>query len=157
MSIFRRITNLFFRGKVEREIHQELAAHIQMRVEDNIARGMSARAARRDALVRFGNPVVMRERTMAADAALLLESIYADVRFALRQLAKSPGFAVRRTGAFDGYWRLQWDLQRGRCGDAGTEAAAVRSGTAGSFLHEGSRREGVCLLRCRRIWKSGRS
>ena len=94
MSIFRRISNLFSRSKVEREIHQELAAHIQMRIEDNKSRGMSATEARRDALVRFGNPVVMRERTMAADAALLLESIYADVRFALRQLAKSPGFAV---------------------------------------------------------------
>ena len=94
MSIFRRITNLFSRSKVEREIHQELAAHIQMRIEDNRSRGMSATEARRDALVRFGNPVVMRERTVAADAALLLESIYADVRFALRQLAKSPGFAI---------------------------------------------------------------
>lgn len=94
MSMFRRIGNLFSRNKVEREIHRELAAHIQMRIEDNIARGMSVRAARRDALVRFGNPVVMRERTVAADAALLLESIGADIRFALRQLAKSPGFAA---------------------------------------------------------------
>jgi len=94
MSIVRRIANLFSRSKVEREIHQELAAHIQMRIEDNRSRGMSATEARRDALVRFGNPVVMRERTVAADAALLLESIYADVRFALRQLAKSPGFAI---------------------------------------------------------------
>ena len=94
MSIFRRITNLFSRSKVDREIKRELSAHIELRVEDNIARGMSARAARRDALVRFGNPVVVRERTVAADAALLLESIYADVRFALRQLAKSPGFAI---------------------------------------------------------------
>jgi len=94
MSIVRRIVNLFSRDKVEREIKRELYAHIEMRVEDNIARGMSARDARRDALLRFGNPVVVRERTAAADAALLLESIYADVRFALRQLAKSPGFAI---------------------------------------------------------------
>jgi putative ABC transport system permease protein len=39
MSIFRRITNLFSRSKVEREINRELAAHIEMRTEDNLARG----------------------------------------------------------------------------------------------------------------------
>jgi predicted permease len=94
MSIFRRITNLFSRSKVEREINRELAAHIEMRTEDNLARGMSERAARRDALLRFGNPVVMRERAVAADAALYLESFWSDVRFAVRQLMKSPGFAA---------------------------------------------------------------
>lgn len=94
MSIFHRISNLFTRGKVEREIKRELSAHIAMRTEDNMAAGMSAKDARRDALVRFGNPVAMRERTVAADAALLLESLWADVRFVLRQLAKSPGFAI---------------------------------------------------------------
>ena len=76
MSIIRRMGNLFSRSKVDREIHQELVAHIEMRVEDNIAAGMPAREARRDALVRFGNPVVVRERTLHADVALYLESFW---------------------------------------------------------------------------------
>jgi predicted permease len=94
MSMIRRMGNLFSRSKVNREIHQELAAHIEMRVEDNIEAGMSAREARRDALVRFGNPIVVRERTLHVDVALYLESFWNDVRFAVRQLVKSPGFAV---------------------------------------------------------------
>lgn len=94
MSIVRRISNLFSRSKVEREIKRELSAHIAMRVEDNIARGMSAKNARRDALLRFGNPTVMRERTTQADAALLLASIWGDVRYSVRQLRRSPGFAL---------------------------------------------------------------
>jgi len=61
---------------MDREINREQAAHLAMRVEDNMASGMSAKAARRDALVRFGNPVVMRERTIQADAALLLASVW---------------------------------------------------------------------------------
>ncbi len=94
MSLYRRISNLFSRTKVEREIDAELQAHIALRTEDNIAAGMSPAAARRDALLRFGNPTVVKEAATAADAALFFESIRSDVRFAIRQLWKSPGFAV---------------------------------------------------------------
>jgi hypothetical protein len=94
MSIFRRIVNLFSRSRMDREINRELAAHLAMRAEDNMAAGMSAKDARRDALVRFGNPTVMRERTTQADAALLLASLGSDIRYSLRQLRRSPGFAL---------------------------------------------------------------
>jgi putative ABC transport system permease protein len=93
MPTFRRISNLFSRSSVDREIDAELKSHIEMRIEDNLAAGMSAEDARRDALVRFGNPLLMKERVIAADAALGLESIWADLHYALRQLRRSPGFA----------------------------------------------------------------
>src|SRR5580692_8313629 len=94
MSLFRRISNLFSRSRVDREIEAELKSHIEMRIEDSIAEGMSPEEARRDAVLRFGNPAATKERVMAADAALTLESIAMDVRFAFRRLTKSPGFAV---------------------------------------------------------------
>ncbi len=93
MSLVRRIANLRTRSKVDREIEEEIHAHMQMREEDNRAAGMSPREARRDALLRFGNPVVTRERVAEADAALGLESLGADVHYAFRQLRRSPGFA----------------------------------------------------------------
>src|SRR5580698_10454706 len=94
MSLLRRISNLFSRSRVDREIEAELRAHIDMRIADNIDEGMSPETARRDALLRFGNPTVLKEQTTAADAALFLESFWADIRFALRQLRSSPGFAI---------------------------------------------------------------
>jgi hypothetical protein len=59
MSLLSRLTNLFRRSGLDREIDAELRARIDMRVEDNVRAGTSPEAARRDALLRFGNPLVM--------------------------------------------------------------------------------------------------
>jgi predicted permease len=94
MPLIRRISNLFSRSKVNREIDDELTSHIEMRIEDNIARGMSPEAARRDALLKLGNRAVLKERVAGMDAVLEIESIAHDARYAVRQLRKSPGFAI---------------------------------------------------------------
>jgi putative ABC transport system permease protein len=94
MGLFRRTMNLFRRSRVDRDIEAELEAHIAMRSEENAARGMTPKEARREALVRFGNPHTMRERVVAADTTLGLDRIWADVRYAWRQLFKSPGFSI---------------------------------------------------------------
>jgi hypothetical protein len=94
MSTFRRISNLFMRSKVEREIDAELRAHVEMRTEDNIAVGMSAETARRDARIRFGNPAVMKEQVTAADASLAIANTWSDLRFGFRQLRRFPIFAL---------------------------------------------------------------
>lgn len=94
MSFVHRVLNLFYRSKVDREIEAELRSHIEMRIQDNVASGMSPDAARHDALLRFGNPTVKREQVIAVEAALTLESIGMDLRYAVRRLAKSPGFTV---------------------------------------------------------------
>ena len=89
-----RVRNLFTRSRIDREIAEELAAHLDMRAEDNQTAGMNPDQARRNARLRFGNAVVIHERTAEADAALSFERFWADIRFALRQLRKSPGFAA---------------------------------------------------------------
>jgi putative ABC transport system permease protein len=94
MSLFRRISNLFSRGNLEREVQDELRSHLDMRTAENVAAGMTHEQAHRDALLRFGNPALMKERIVAEDAALTLESLFADVRYALRQLVRNRGFAV---------------------------------------------------------------
>ena len=98
MSIARRIRNVFSRTRMDREVDAELHAHIEMSVEGNIDSGMSPDEARRAALVRFGNRTVVKERVAGADAALLLSSIWTDLRYACRQLRKNPGFTVTAVG-----------------------------------------------------------
>jgi MacB-like periplasmic core domain len=94
VRIFQRIWNLIGRSKVEREIDAELQSHLEMRIEDNLAAGMSREQAERDARRRFGNPVVMKERVTEKDAALGLDSLLRDVRYAVWGFAKGPGFAA---------------------------------------------------------------
>jgi putative ABC transport system permease protein len=94
MSILRRITNLFHRSKLDQEIEAELRSHIEMRTADNMAAGMSPEEARRDALLRFGNRAVLKERVTAADAQMFLDSLWQDLCYGLRMLRKAPTFAA---------------------------------------------------------------
>lgn len=93
MLFFRRLLNLCSRTKLEQEIQDELRSHLEMRAQDNIATGMTPDQAHRDALLRFGNPALMKERIAAEDTALMIERLYRDVRYAFRQLLRNRGFA----------------------------------------------------------------
>jgi len=94
MSLIRRVRNLFYRADVNREIDDELQAHIDLATEEKMHQGLPHAVARREAILRFGNPASTRERVTAADASLGLDRFWADLRYAVRQLAKSPGFSI---------------------------------------------------------------
>jgi predicted permease len=94
MAMLRRITNLFRGQKLRREIEAELRSHTEMRIEENIAAGMPREKARRDALLRFGNLTLASERVTAADTVLQVEGFARNLRYGVRQLRRSPGFAL---------------------------------------------------------------
>ena len=94
MSLWQRMRNLGRRDRVDAEINEELASHMELAVEEAMRNGSTEAEARRAARLRFGNPVAMKEKTAGADLTLSLDTLGRDLRFASRQLRRSPGFAV---------------------------------------------------------------
>lgn len=94
MAWHKRLLNLLRPGRLRREIERETAFHIAERVDDLMAAGMSREAAERTARRQFGNVLIQQERTRDVDVVLWLESLLADVRYALRGLRRGPGFAL---------------------------------------------------------------
>ena len=86
MSVLRRIANLFHRSKLDQDIEAELRSHIEMRTADNIGAGMSPQEARRQAVLRFGSRAAMKERVIAADAHMFLDSLWQDLCYGLRTI-----------------------------------------------------------------------
>ena len=92
-SIFRKLQLLLSRGRFRSELDEEMAFHRAQAEKEFLAAGMSARAARRAAMRQFGNPVKLKEESHEA-VSFRLETVALDLRFALRQLRRNPGFAA---------------------------------------------------------------
>src|SRR5580698_6445755 len=83
-----------FRCKFYEDLSEEIRLHIEERTEQLMSDGMSAEEATRAARRAFGNRTLLEERSREVWQWPTLESIGADLRFAARQLRRSPGFAV---------------------------------------------------------------
>ncbi|MBN9617455.1 MAG: ABC transporter substrate-binding protein [Acidobacteriales bacterium 59-55] len=85
---------LFTRHRRYNEISESIREHIDEKVTSLMDRGMSRVQAERAARREFGNVTLIEERSREVWQWPTLESIVGDVRFALRQLRKSPGFTA---------------------------------------------------------------
>lgn len=84
---------LFGRDRFRGELDEEMAFHRQQAEREFIAGGMTAEQARYAAARRFGNATQLRERCHEL-VGFRAETIVQDIRFALRQMFKNPGYAV---------------------------------------------------------------
>ena len=89
-----RAFGVFGRARQERELAEELEAHVQMHVDDAVRAGMAPDEARREALRKLGGFDTTRELVRDRRRVPFLESALRDLRFAVRSLRKSPGFTA---------------------------------------------------------------
>jgi predicted permease len=76
------------------DLDQDIRDHLERETQDNIERGMSPEEARYATLCKFGNTTLIREQTQAVWSLNRLESLARDLRYAFRQLHKSPGYSA---------------------------------------------------------------
>ena len=89
-----RLRRYLHRREWDEERARELEAHLAQETADNMARGMTPGEARRRACMKLGNPTTIREEIWKMNSFVSVEDLGRDVRYALRQLWKSPGFAA---------------------------------------------------------------
>ena len=91
---FSRMRNLALHRTGGQRLRDEMEEHLAMQTEENIRAGMPASEARRQAVLKFGAAAALTEAFHAEHGMPLVENLVRDTRYALRQLRKSPGYAV---------------------------------------------------------------
>ncbi len=94
MAWYHRLSNVFRGDRLWRDVDQELAFHIQERIDELRDSGLSATDAERQARRQFGNLPLKVEETIDMDVWRWLEDLRSDLRIGARTLLRRPGFAL---------------------------------------------------------------
>jgi predicted permease len=82
------------RRRAERELDEEIRAHLAIDKQDRLEQGEIPEIAERNARRTLGNELLIKEVTREMWGWTVVERIYRDFMYALRQLMRSPGFAT---------------------------------------------------------------
>jgi predicted permease len=92
------IRQLLTRRRRYEDISLSIREHLEERIDELTAGGMDRRVAEKTARREFGNISLIEERSREVWQSRLLESLWADARYALRQIRRSPGYAATVIG-----------------------------------------------------------
>src|SRR5262245_8362575 len=82
--------NLFHKSRTEQELAEEIDAYLEILVEQKINEGLDPAEARRASLIELGGREQVKEKVREARAGYQLETLWQDLRYALRMLRKHP-------------------------------------------------------------------
>ncbi|HUN86384.1 MAG TPA: ABC transporter permease, partial [Terracidiphilus sp.] len=85
---------LFARKRMEMELDKELRFHFEAQVADKVRGGVPESEARRLTRIEFGGIDQIKEACRESRGTMGIESTVQDIRYGLRQLRRSPGFAL---------------------------------------------------------------
>jgi macrolide transport system ATP-binding/permease protein len=92
--LLHRLAAPFRRQHLENDLDEELRSHLEMAVEANLSKGMSAEDARREAFRSFGGVEQTKELYRDQRGLPMIETTIQDLRFGLRMLRRDPGFSI---------------------------------------------------------------
>ncbi len=93
-GLWERIRRLRSGGDDHRALDREVEFHLQAQTDDLIREGWEPRAARREAMRRFGNPERIKENTRRVYGLAPFDELGRNARFAVRGLLRDPVFSI---------------------------------------------------------------
>jgi putative ABC transport system permease protein len=89
-----RLTHFASKRRADERLREEMEQHLAFQTEENVRAGMSHTEARRQATLKLGAAQAIRERHHAEQSLPLFENLLLDLRYAIRVMGRSPGFAM---------------------------------------------------------------